>query len=137
VARSEALVASGTNLLQQALALGLRGYSEALVGHRSEAKDLVGAGIQMLRDLGNLVHYATGQAMVLGEAIRICGDVDEAYRLQVEGTESLQRMGETGYLSTAAGYCAHTAAMLGREEDAERYIDLSRRSAAADDFSSQ
>jgi tetratricopeptide (TPR) repeat protein len=46
-------------------------------------------------------------------------------------------MGETGFLSTSAGFIGDVLARLGRFEEAERMADLAEETAAADDFSSQ
>jgi class 3 adenylate cyclase/tetratricopeptide (TPR) repeat protein len=136
-ARADALIASGASLQTEALLLGLKGYFAALVGHPEEAVELAEASLARLRDIGQAVQLPAAQAMVAGETYKLCGDTGTGYRLQVEGTTALEAMGETGFLSTASAYTAGTAVDLGRLAEAERYIELSRRSASDDDFSSQ
>jgi tetratricopeptide (TPR) repeat protein len=136
-ARADELIATSANLQTEALAIGLKGFFAALLGHFADAVELTERAQAQLRDLGQAVQYAAGQSMVAGETYRICGDLETAFRMQAAGTTALESMGETGYLSTAAGYTAGTALELGLPSEAERYVELSRRSAAADDFSSQ
>jgi tetratricopeptide (TPR) repeat protein len=54
-----------------------------------------------------------------------------------EGYETLERLGETGYLSTVVALLAEAARAQGRLEEAVRLSEASERASARDDFDSQ
>jgi tetratricopeptide (TPR) repeat protein len=65
------------------------------------------------------------------------GDYAAAERALREGIEILDRAGEKGYLSTAAGDLADAIFKQGRVDEAEEYVALAREAAAPDDVASQ
>ena len=54
-----------------------------------------------------------------------------------EGIEILEKAGEKGYLSTAAGELADAIYKQGRSDEAERYVTVAREAASPDDVASQ
>ncbi len=135
--RAEAYLGPTASLLTEAVVTALRGYLAALAGRPAEAASLAEKAIAIHRELGHRMMAAAGAAMVGGLTMRACGDLEAADRLQSEGVAELAAMGETGFLSTSAGYAATTAVAMGRPERAAELVEVCRRSAAVDDFASQ
>ncbi len=126
----------GTQRLE-AFALGLRSYLAAITGRADEARELATESLRILQDIGNRLHVATGRAMVVGVVFQLAGDLEAAERHQRTGVDELVAMGETGFLSTAAGYLADTLASLGRTDEAARYVEMARDLGQEDDFTTQ
>ncbi|MDP9343032.1 MAG: AAA family ATPase [Actinomycetota bacterium] len=126
----------GTQRLE-AFALGLRSYLAALTGRADEARALSIECLRILRDIGNRLMVAVGQAIFVGEVFKLAEDLETAERIQRAGVDELAAMGETGYLSTAAGYLADTLLSLGKPEEASRYVEMARDLGQEDDFSTQ
>jgi tetratricopeptide (TPR) repeat protein len=134
----EAAARSGGNRAIQATSIGIRGYLLALVGRFDEAIELANRSIEMVEELG-LGHFGASLRGQVGvELLDLAGDREGAISMGRQGIEQLQAMGETGFLSTSAGFLARLLAKGGADdEEAERMAELCERSAASDDFSSQ
>jgi tetratricopeptide (TPR) repeat protein len=65
------------------------------------------------------------------------GDAAAAERELRESVEALQRVGETGYLSTLAPDLAEALYLQGRYDDAEHFTRLGEEASAPDDRASQ
>src|SRR5205823_2448394 len=72
-----------------------------------------------------------------GEVYKLAGDLETAERVGRQGVDALEAMGETGYLSTAAGYLADTLLLLGRADEAAGYVEMARTMGQTDDFTTQ
>jgi tetratricopeptide (TPR) repeat protein len=121
----------------EAFALGVRSYLAAITGRAEEARELTTRSLRILEDIGNRLHVASGRAMVAGEVFKLIGDLDGAERLQREGVQDLEAMGETGFLSTAAAYLSDTLLALGKMDEAFRYTEMARATGQEDDFVTQ
>jgi ATP/maltotriose-dependent transcriptional regulator MalT len=78
-----------------------------------------------------------GAAQAFGWVEVLAGDHAAAEREFRAGYELSERMGETGYLSTAAGMLAEALYAQGRDDEALRYTEEGERAAAPDDVMSQ
>jgi ATP/maltotriose-dependent transcriptional regulator MalT len=67
----------------------------------------------------------------------LAGDLEAAERIARDAVATLERMGERGYLSSAAALLAHALADRGELGEAERFSRTSEDAAAADDAFSQ
>jgi tetratricopeptide (TPR) repeat protein len=67
----------------------------------------------------------------------LSGDSAAAERELRESVESLQRLGETGYLSTLTADLAEALYVQGRYDEAEHYTRVSEEASARDDPASQ
>ena len=95
------------------------------------------AGMRLIEDLGlgALGLSILGQGGV--QMMAISGDLDRAIEVGRQAIADLQAMGETGFLSTSAGFLACVLAEAGRDDEAAAMAELCERSAGPDDFSSQ
>jgi predicted ATPase/class 3 adenylate cyclase len=113
-----------------------QGALEAMLGDFSLARELVAEGLDMIAGLG----FALRAAMSSQEAFYVemlAGDLEAAERIAREAYATLERMGERGYLSSAAALLAHALSGRGELDEAERFSRTSEHSAAADDAFSQ
>ena len=82
-----------------------------------EARRNVAAGRAIYEELGFALDWA-GSAMLAGRVELLADDPVGAERELREGYEALERLGETGYLSTVAALLAEAVRMQGRLEEA-------------------
>ena len=93
-------------------------------------------GLETIAGLG----FSLRAAMSTQEAFYVemlAGDLDAAERIAREAYATLERMGERGYLSSAAALLAHALAGRAELDEAERFSRTSEDAAAADDAFSQ
>jgi len=109
---------------------------KAMQGRFEEARQEMTAGRSIYRELGFALQWA-GSAMLSGRLELLAGDPAGAERELREGYETLERLGETGYLSTVVGLLAEAARAQGRLEEAVQLSEASERASAPDDFDSQ
>jgi tetratricopeptide (TPR) repeat protein len=87
------------------------------------------------------VAAAANLAMAHGHLFAVVGLLNEDHEGVISrlrpGCETLLQMGETGYLSTSAGYLARALIRTGELEEAERASSVSEASAASDDLGPQ
>ncbi len=113
-----------------------RSVLEALQGRFELARELLAEGRRTLEELG-LNLYAVNSAqegffveMLAGEPRRAADGLRASF-------DTLERMGERGFLSTVAALLAHALHALGEDEEAERFSRASEDTAAEDDVFSQ
>jgi predicted ATPase/class 3 adenylate cyclase len=112
------------------------GALEAMRGNFQLARELVAEGLDTIAGLG----FSLRAAMSSQEAFYVemlAGDLDAAERIAREAYATLERMGERGYLSSAAALLAHALSGQGDLDQAERFSRASEDAAAADDAFSQ
>jgi class 3 adenylate cyclase/tetratricopeptide (TPR) repeat protein len=109
---------------------------KAMQGRFEEARREMTAGRSIFRELGLALDWA-GSAMLSGRVELVAGDPPGAERELREGYEALQRLGETGYLSSVVALLAEAAREQGRLEEAVQLSEASEHAAARDDFDSQ
>ena len=107
----------------------------AMQGHVARAHELLARGRAIFEDLGAtmtsaVTHPASFVAMLTGNAATAETYLRHDY-------DSLERMGEKGYLATTAAFLAQAIAAQGRHAEAEQFIGVSREAAAGEDLSAQ
>jgi tetratricopeptide (TPR) repeat protein len=127
--------ATGRPHLEGLVAVNLA-YLEAMRGRFEEARAEYARGAATLEELGSVVALAAYQAW-MGEVEMLAGDPAAAEALRRTAFETLEALGERGILSTVAAYLAETLYVLGRDEEAVRFTEVSEEAAADDDLASQ
>ena len=120
----------------EAMALASEGTFEAMRGRFDEARQRMAVGRSHYKELGFALDWA-GSSMLSGRIELIAGDPVGAERQLREGYEELERIGETGYLSTVAGLLAEAVRLQGRLDEAVHFSEVCERAAGRDDFDSQ
>ena len=113
-----------------------QGALEAMRGNFELARGLVADGLETIAGLG----FSLRAAMSMQEAFYVemlAGELEAAERIGRDAYATLERMGERGYLSTAAALLAHVLAARDELDEAERFSRTSEDAAAADDAFSQ
>ena len=108
------------------------GALEAMRGNFPLARELLGEGLDTIAELG----FALRAAMSMQEAFYVemlAGDLDAAERIAREAYATLERMGERGYLSSAAALLAHALSARGELDEAERFSRTSEEATAPED----
>jgi len=119
-----------------ALALIATGLLNAMAGRFEEARSLSSEGSSILQDLGVRFTWAAG-SVPRADIELLRGDVAAAERELRPAYELLEESGETGYLSTVAGWLARVVALQGELEEALALTAKSEANAAPDDLESQ
>jgi tetratricopeptide (TPR) repeat protein len=109
---------------------------EAMLGNFDEARQLREQARETWVDLGMRLELA-GSGQNFGWVELLAGDPAAAEREFRASYELSERMGETGYLSTTAGFLAEALYAQGRHEEALSYTKEGERAAAPDDVLSQ
>ena len=109
---------------------------EAMLGNFDKARLLREQTRATMEDLGMRLELA-GAAQNFGLVELLAGDPAGAEREFRAGYERSERMGETGYLSTAAGFLAEALYTQERYDEALRYTKEGERAASPDDVMSQ
>jgi tetratricopeptide (TPR) repeat protein len=116
--------------------LSTLGHLHAMRGEFDLARALVVRALET-REEGTVLAFF-GRAGSLGwEVEGRAGNWEGAERELRIGYDGLTALGDTGYLSTVAGFLAHTLAALGRIDEAEAFAAASAETATADDMMSQ
>jgi class 3 adenylate cyclase/tetratricopeptide (TPR) repeat protein len=109
----------------------------AMQNHVRRARELLAGGSAIFDDLGTtmtsaVTHPASFVAMLTGDAAAAETYLRRDY-------DSLEQMGEKGYLATTAALLAQAVAAQGqgRHDEAERFVHASRRAGAGEDFLAQ
>jgi class 3 adenylate cyclase len=117
--------------------LALESFMVTLVGRFDDGRALFDRCLRLVDELGMSALRASLVGQLGTQVSIVSGDLDAATAMGRRGVDELHRMGETGYLSTSAGYLAWALHLRGQDDEAERMVDLGRESSAPDDFSSQ
>src|SRR5207302_4167150 len=108
----------------------------AMCGRFSEARELFQRGKEIIEDLG-LAISAAGASQERFEIEMLAGDPEAAEIELRRACETLERLGEKGFLSTRAGLLAHALCAQGRYEEAGPVIEVAVEAGAEDDQSTQ
>jgi class 3 adenylate cyclase/predicted ATPase len=119
-----------------ALIRGQLALLEAMLGRFEHARTLVAEAQQTLRDLGRTLAVALVQADA-GAVELLAGDAAAATRCLRPACDTMQEIGERGYLSTFAALLSQALSAERKDEEADRYTRLSEESALAEDVLSQ
>ena len=123
-------------LRPQAFALTALAYAEALRGNFDRAHATIDPALGLLREISPLWAAGFG-AQVRGLIELLAGSVPAARATLEEGLERLERMNETGFLSTTVAMLAHVAVAEGDDDRAELLAKRARAESAPDDVLSQ
>jgi len=108
----------------------------AMQGRFDEGRELLARARSNLEELGRPLESAT-LAFWSGPLEILAGDPAAAERELAAGCEALESRGETGWLSTMAAFHAEALYLLGRLEDAEAAVRMSRDASTSDDYEAQ
>jgi len=120
----------------EGIVLGFLGGVEGLRGSFEEARDVFHQGRAIMTEIG-LRSWIAGETQIIGYVEMLAADYAAAERELRFGYEEYERMGETGVRSMNAAMLAEALCEQGRDDEAERYVQLCRENAAADDLASQ
>jgi class 3 adenylate cyclase/tetratricopeptide (TPR) repeat protein len=123
-------------LRPQAFALIALAYAEAMRGNFKRAHVTIDPALALLREISPLWAAGFG-AQIRGMVELLTGSTTAARVALEEGLHRLERMNETGFLSTTAAMLAHVALADGEDDRAEALATRARAASAADDVLSQ
>ena len=137
VARCERILSeSKGNRLVEAQALRCLAAMRAMQGRFDEARQRVAEAMGILADLGMWLRAAfVSETSAFVE--RLAGDAEASERELRAGYDVLEKLGEQGFLSTAAALLSHEMLDRRRDEDAAAFIAASERAVAEDDLATQ
>jgi predicted ATPase/class 3 adenylate cyclase len=127
---------AGDDRAIRAFACVERAVLEAMVGEFDAARRLLDEGTQTIRELGLKV-WAANNAQEAYLIEQLAGTPEVAVETLRASYETLEQMGERGFLSTVAGFLAQALYARGDYEEAERFSRASADAAADDDVLSQ
>ena len=137
IARCEALIAEDLPDRQvQNLIVCKVARLRAMTGDFDTAREMCLRGRAVLRDLGQGVRTASA-SLDLAAVELLAGDPAAAERELRPDCETLEKMGETYFLSTMAALLATAVSQQGRDDEALELTRLAERSADADDIDAQ
>ena len=108
----------------------------AMQGRFDEARSRIDSARHFFEERGMLLRLGS-MPLSTGRIEILAGDLEAAEAELSAGIEILQRMGETGVLSTLASFKAHVLYRLGRGEEMRAAISLAQENGAPDDISTQ
>jgi class 3 adenylate cyclase/tetratricopeptide (TPR) repeat protein len=108
----------------------------AMLGEFDRARASYAEAEEILEDLGFRTRLA-GRTMIYGDIELLAGDLAAGEEKMRWGCAVLERMGETGRLSTLAARLAEVVYRQGRYEEADRFGKMSEQAATANDVASQ
>jgi len=109
---------AGTNRRLERSALASHAVLEAMLGHFDAARDLIGRARALAEELGLEATLAAQVTTGVGEIELLAGDPEAAERELRPACETLERIGELGYLSSAAPPLADALYLQGRDDEA-------------------
>jgi tetratricopeptide (TPR) repeat protein len=109
---------------------------KAMSGDFVRARELLAEGTRSIAELG-LTVWAANNAQEAYFVEMLAGNPEAASRRLLESYNTLEEMGERGFLSTIAGFLANALCAQGEYDEAERFSRASEDAAAPDDVLSQ
>jgi class 3 adenylate cyclase/tetratricopeptide (TPR) repeat protein len=110
---------------------------EAGLGHLGEARKLIARARELLEDVALTVWLAGPLAQFSGWVELLADDPAAAERELRWGYQTLEEIGELGWLSTVVAILAESVFAQGRYDEAERLTQISEESADTEDAYSQ
>jgi tetratricopeptide (TPR) repeat protein len=108
----------------------------AMLGRFDDVRERIDGAEAILQDLGLTLLALTAEE-VRGAVEMLAGEPIAAERALRRTYESLERLGERGFLSTIGAELSQALYALGRYDEAERYASLSDEAGASDDIATQ
>jgi tetratricopeptide (TPR) repeat protein len=109
---------AGTNRRLERASLAFRGTLEAMLGRFDVARDLIGRASALAEELGLEASPPTQAAIGTGDIELLAADPTAAERELRPACETLERIGELGYLASAAPLLADALYLQGRDDEA-------------------
>ena len=122
---------SGGDPRVEAAVLSVEAELRAMQGRFEGTREQIDRAQAILDDLGLRFRSRSSEALAAVEML--AGDPEAARRAFMSGYETLEEMGERGFLSTTAAELAQVAWAQGRHEEAERFVRISEESGASGD----
>jgi len=136
IERCEAIrVEAGDNLLAVATVLEPLAGLHAMEGRFDEARALLETSDATFEELGLSLNSAVSHHAAVVEML--AGDPAAAERCLRKGFDALEEMGDRAVLSTTAAFLGETLVAQERDEEAERFAELSAELAVEDDVITQ
>ncbi len=127
---------SGGDRRVEVSVLAAEAQLRAMLGRFEGTRERIRKAYAIIEDLG-AAFYSTHASEALAFVEMLADDPAAAERELRWGYETLEQMGERGFLSTAAAEMAQAIAAQGRYDEAERFARISLEAAARDDIASQ
>ncbi len=105
-------------------------------GQFTEAREYIAQSRSICIELGRTI-MAAAHAQTAGTIEMLAGDPEAAERELHLGYESLNEIGEKGFMSTVAGQLAGALYEMERFDEAEHFTEISREASSPDDLTSQ
>jgi class 3 adenylate cyclase/tetratricopeptide (TPR) repeat protein len=128
--------AHATSRQVEAFALVEQGPLLAMQGKYRDARRLYRQGRAILDELG-LQIFAAGVSQEYLDIEKLAGDLPAAEAELRRACETLERLGEKGFLSTRAACLGHVLCLQGRLEEADAFIEIAAQLASPDDLTTQ
>jgi tetratricopeptide (TPR) repeat protein len=112
-------------------------YHHALAGRVEEGRQLAEASFRGLEELGARLPVITFMSLRTAMIDVLAGDLETAEARLRGSYLELERMGNTGFLSSRAAYLAVVLEMMGRDDEALEFAAIAERTAARDDLEPQ
>jgi tetratricopeptide (TPR) repeat protein len=127
--------APGAPTFEAGIATTLAGL-RAMEGRFAEARELYANSIAVYEDFG--LRFRRAARAIVGAQIEVfAGDLRAAEQELRTGYSMLEEMGESGVRSTLASLLADVIALRGDELEAERFVEITRATAAESDVMPQ
>jgi class 3 adenylate cyclase/tetratricopeptide (TPR) repeat protein len=126
----------GSDTLAQATVLTNLGGLNAMCGWFDEARHLRDRGQAIFREMGVLLRVG-GSSLIAANIEVFAGDLPAAELALRHAVEVLERIGETGVRSTVVGYLAEVLYGQGKEDEAERFTEISEALTGSGDVASE
>jgi tetratricopeptide (TPR) repeat protein len=121
----------------EARVLCTRAEFQAMLGRFDAAREAVARSRELFEDLGLITDMAGDLPVVAGRVELLAGDPAAAERVLRWGYAILERMGETSFLSTVAGYLANAVYDQDRLGEALQLTETCEETASPEDWMSQ
>jgi len=122
---------SGGDRRVEAAVLSVEAELRAMQGRFEGTREQIERAQGILEDLG--LRFRSRASEALASVEMLAGDPEAAWDAFMSGYETLEEMGERGFLSTTAAELAQVAWAQGRHDEAERFVGISEESGAAAD----
>jgi len=115
----------------EAAVLSVEAELRAMQGRFEGTREQIHRGQAILEDLG--LRFRSRASEALASVEMLAGDPEAAWDAFMSGYETLEEMGERGFLSTTAAELAQVAWAQGSHDEAERFVRVSEESGASAD----
>ncbi|HEX6262818.1 MAG TPA: tetratricopeptide repeat protein, partial [Actinomycetota bacterium] len=122
---------SGGDRRVEAAVLSVEAELRAMQGRFEGTREQISKAQAILEDLG--LRFRSRASEALASVEMLAGDPEAARRAYMSGYETLEEIGERGFLSTTAAELALVAWAQEDFEDAERFVRISEESGASGD----